>query len=107
MDVILTMVLEEHRKIDGDATITQDTRLYGLITGSVTVEAGAKLVVHGMVGGDLIVSDGSLVQVYGTVFGDIINRGDLKVIGKVRGQIRREGGSTRIDPNAVIDGGVV
>lgn len=100
-------VIDERGKIDGDAEIAQDTRLYGMIAGSATVAAGIKLVVHGMIGGNLVVEAGANVEVYGTVFGDVINRGgDLQVIGRVRGDVRREAGSTRIDQDAIITGQV-
>lgn len=75
---------------EGDAVVEDDVRLTGVHRGTVTVVAGASLVLAGTVSGDVI-NDG----------------GDVEVYGSIDGRLVYEGGTTYVDSGAAIDGGVV
>jgi CheY-like chemotaxis protein len=97
-------MLDERDKIEGDLVVVRDTRLYGLVTGSITVKPAAKLILHGMIGGSLFLESESAAEVYGTVFGDVVNHGGkLRVwsTGTIRGVVDR-GSSTRIEAGAKV-----
>lgn len=97
-------MFEEHGKIDGDLKVVQDTRLYGLVSGDVTVKRGRMLVVHGMIGGSLFLEAESCAHVYGTVFGDVVTRGAPLLVwstGLIRGTVDR-GSATQIERGARI-----
>ena len=85
-------MFEERGTIDGDLIIARNTRLYGIVSGAVTVKAGRTLVLHGSVGGDLILEEGAVAHVYGTVNGDVWNEGSKLCVwktGTVRGTLQR------------------
>jgi CheY-like chemotaxis protein len=93
-------------KIDGDLDVRRDTRLYGMVTGKVTVQSGRWLIVHGMIGGGLRIRAGATVHLYGAVFGDVVNGGgELRIwsTGSVQGLLERGSGTT-IEPGAKVRG---
>ncbi|HEY2511191.1 MAG TPA: response regulator [Polyangiaceae bacterium] len=97
-------MIDEKNRIDGDLTVTEDTRLYGLVTGSATVESGKTLIVHGGIGRDLILEGGATAHVYGTVFGDVVNRGaELRLwkTGRIRGVLQRRP-EVKVEPGATV-----
>ena len=93
-------------KIVGDTVLEQDIQLEGIIVGSTTVSENIKLRLHGDIIGDLWLREGSDVLLYGTVNGNIRNEGGhLEVFGIVKGKIKSLGGTTVIDPKAIIVNG--
>ena len=97
-------MIDENKTIDGDLTVEEDTRLYGLVTGSATVTAGKTLIVHGAVGRDLILEEGATAHVYGTIFGNVVNHGEefrLWKTGRVRGHLQRHP-EAKIEPGATV-----
>ena len=96
------------RKIVGDQTFTSDTQLFGMVTGSAAVASGVHLEMLGMVCRSLTVRRGSTVELRGTVIGDVINDGGhIAIHGVVEGRVLCNGGTTSVDPNAVVKGGVI
>ena len=61
--------------IDGPIIIRTDTRLYGVVTGDVTVPRGVRLELRGVVTGNLLACPGSDVMVRGEVRGRLFNEG--------------------------------
>lgn len=59
-------------KIVGDTTIDEDTKLHGLIAGTVTVAEDTILQLHGKVAGSLILLPRSAAFVHGTVDAAIV-----------------------------------
>jgi CheY-like chemotaxis protein len=97
-------MFEEHGKVAGDLEIVRDTRLYGLVSGDVTVKRGRTLVVHGVIGGSLFLEKESCAHVYGAIFGDVVGcEAKLRVwsTGMIRGIVDRRG-STRIEGGATV-----
>jgi hypothetical protein len=95
-------------KIEGDLVLVEDTNLYGMVVGSVTVPKNIMLRLYGMLAGDLTLEKPSTVYVYGMVNGNIINNGaHLEVFGMVNGGIYRNDGETLVDPNAVVRDGII
>ena len=85
-------MFEERGTIDGDLIIARNTRLYGMVSGTVTVKAGRTLVLHGSVGGDLVLEEGAVAHVYGIVGGDVWNAGSKLCVwktGTIRGTLQR------------------
>lgn len=90
-------------KIMADTVLDEDTLLEGMIVGSTTVSENRKLRLYGDIIGNLSVRKGSDVLLYGTVNGNIKNEGGhLEILGIVNGKIDTLGGTTHIDPNAII-----
>jgi len=93
----------EHGKIEGDFTVHGEFMLHGMITGSATVETGAKLALHGMVCGDLIIENGAQVDLHGMVCRDVWNNGGtLEVRGMIIGTLHEHAGQTTVADNASI-----
>lgn len=91
----------------GDLVVTENLVLYGFVTGSVTVEAGAAVELYAMVDHDLVVKPGAVVDMQGYIKGSVYNQGgELRISGTVAGQVHRQGGQTTVDPNAVVIGGL-
>ncbi|HEY2513443.1 MAG TPA: response regulator, partial [Polyangiaceae bacterium] len=85
-------MFEERGTIEGDLSIARNTRLYGLVSGSVTVKAGRTLVLHGSINGDLVLEEGAVAHIYGTVGGNVFNDGSKLCVwktGTVRGTLQR------------------
>jgi hypothetical protein len=92
--------------IAGDMFLDHDVRLYGIVTGSVTVPDGMHLDLEGLVGHDLIVLEGGEAVVDGVVVGDLINRGGSVVVhGAVEGHIVDQGGEIELDQAAIVGKG--
>jgi CheY-like chemotaxis protein len=97
-------MFEEHGKVSGHLEVRRDTRLYGSVSGDVTVKPGRTLVVHGVIEGSLFLEEESSAHVYGAIFGDVVNTGGkLRVwnTGTVRG-IVDHGSATRIEGGATV-----
>jgi len=91
-------------KIDGDLFIEEDTRLLGMVTGSVTVIAPNHFVLQGMVCRDLIAQQGTTVDVHGTVVGAVVNHGaDIEIAGVIGSLQENKGASAA----RIIDGAVI
>ena len=74
--------------ITGPIIVRSDTRLYGVVTGDVTVPRGVRLELEGVVTGNLLACPGSKVVVHGEVRGRVFNEGaSVSVYGEV-GSIR-------------------
>ena len=61
--------------VAGPIIVRTDTRLYGLVTGDVTVPRGVTLELEGVVTGNLLACPGSRVLVHGEVRGRLFNEG--------------------------------
>lgn len=95
----------EYGKIEGDLEVSEEFRLHGMVTGTITVLTGGLLELHGMCVGDLLLAEGSTVVLNGMVMGDVTNDGgDLSIFGMIEGGLNRLGGTTSIDQKAVIKG---
>jgi|SRR5580704_8368431 hypothetical protein len=89
-------------KVQGDLTLTTDTKLSGMVTGNLTASQGT-LILTGMVGRDLYVESGTTVELRGTVSGNVINRGGkLHIYGIVNGHVSELAGDTKVEPTAKI-----
>ena len=94
--------------IQGDQVLSKDTSLSGIITGDVIVLSGVNFNIKGMMNGNLEMQSNSIVINSGTVSGDITNNGgNLQIYGIVNGDVIRKGGSTYIDPKAIISGQII
>ena len=94
-------------KLIGDVSITNETTLLGMITGTTTVLENINFKNFGIINGDLILENGSVVSLNGIVNGDVINNGGhLEVFGIINGKIVRNGGETVVDPAAVVRDGI-
>lgn len=90
--------------IEGDLIVKQDTNLRGVVTGSVTVIAPNRLIVHGMIYRDLFAEQGSIVVVHGVVIGKVINNGaDLEIAGTI-GSLQE---NQRVRRARIIEGAVI
>lgn len=89
-------------KIQHDLVVTENTRLTGMIIGTVTVKPGVHFDILGMVNGKLILEENSNVSISGMVNGDVYNNGNLQVYGMINGQIYTQKGVTQIAPKTVI-----
>ncbi|HEY2511192.1 MAG TPA: response regulator [Polyangiaceae bacterium] len=96
-------MIDERGVIDGDLDVQRNTRLYGRVSGSVTVKCGRTFILHGTIGRSLILEDAAVAHVYGTVLGDVVNGGHSLCVwksGTIRGTLHRrnvnkvEGGAT-------------
>lgn len=95
-------------KHEGDLLLSEDLALHGMVTGNLTVHAQAKLLLHGMCCGNLIIAKDGVAEVFGTVVGSIINEGGtVFVAGTVQGFITTTSGTTDVDPNARVGGGIL
>ena len=89
--------------IEGDLAVVADTHLLGIVTGSVVVKNGSKLLLEGVISGDLIIEASSSVVIRGTVSGNVSNNGGkLEVRGVVNGTVHRNGGETLVHKHAII-----
>jgi len=96
---------EEFGKLQGPAEITDALALYGVITGSAAVRAGATLDLYGTVTEDLIVDPGGIANVDGTVGGNVVNRGHVAVRGVVTGPLTDvDGGTSTIASDSIVSG---
>ena len=74
--------------LPGPIIIRTDTRLYGVVTGDVTVPRGVRLELEGVVTGNLMACAGSKVLIHGEVRGRLFNEGGtVSIYGEV-GSIR-------------------
>ena len=74
--------------IAGPIIIRSDTRLYGVVTGDVTVPRGVRFELEGVVTGNLMACTGSKVMVHGEVRGRLFNEGGtVSIYGEV-GSVR-------------------
>jgi cytoskeletal protein CcmA (bactofilin family) len=74
--------------IAGPIIIRTDTRLYGVVSGDVTVPRGVRLELEGVVTGNLLACPGSKVMVHGEVRGRLFNEGgSVSIYGEV-GSVR-------------------
>ncbi|MES2705377.1 MAG: hypothetical protein V4726_02130 [Verrucomicrobiota bacterium] len=95
----------EHGKLTGDQNITEDLDLQGIIYGSAEVQPGIALHMGGTITENLLILPGGICKLDGMVFGNVHNRGGiLRILGTIKGELTGEGGSTEIDPQAVIGG---
>jgi hypothetical protein len=79
--------MEFNEKLVGPVEITQNTIFYGEVDGDVFVKGGATLMFKGLITGSLTIEDKSYVDVVGQINKDVINKGILKIYGKVEGVI--------------------
>ena len=71
------------------------------------VADGGSLTLPGVVFGDITVEKGGKLVVRGSVHGDVINQGgEAKIFGRVTGAVVKKSGSTVIDPQASVEGGL-
>jgi hypothetical protein len=97
-----------NENIEGDTWLEQDVELHGIILGSVIVRAGKLFRVCGAVSGSVKLEARARVFLYGYVGGDIVNSvGCLEVYGVVNGRVIRQAGTTRIDRQAMGYGGLI
>ena len=97
-----------NENIEGDTWLEQDVELHGIILGSVIVRAGKLFRVCGSVSGNIKLEARARVFLYGYVGGDIVNSGGiLEVYGVVNGRVIRQAGTTRIDRQAKVYGGLI
>ena len=90
-------------KIEGDFVASEDTDLYGMILGNITVQSGIHFNIIGTVDGDLTVQKGAKALLHGTLNGNIYNHeGFIDIFGRVCGVIKLDTGSIRIDAKATI-----
>jgi cytoskeletal protein CcmA (bactofilin family) len=88
-------MVEERSSIDGDLRVTEDTRLYGSVTGDVVVRKDALFVRHGAIGGSLHVEGGASAHIYGTINGDVFATGARSSSGRRRTSAGPSGEATR------------
>ena len=70
--------------LPGPIIIRTDTRLYGVVSGDVTVPRGVRLELEGVVTGNLLACTGSKVLVHGEVRGRLFNEGGtVSIYGEV------------------------
>jgi len=94
--------------IEGDTWLEQDVELHGIILGSVIVPAGRLFHVCGAVSGSVHLEARARVFLYGYVGGDVVNNGGcLELYGVVNGRVIRQAGTTRIDRQALVYGGLI
>ncbi|WP_147654364.1 bactofilin family protein [Methanomassiliicoccus luminyensis] len=86
---------------EGDYTADEPTAIYGMVTGSVTVNS--RLELNGIVNGDFTVHSAGDAKVRGIVNGMVINEGgNLEVYGIVNKDVLEIAGKTFIHPDAKI-----
>jgi hypothetical protein len=70
--------------VTGPIIVRSDARLYGVVTGDVTVPRGVTLELKGVVTGNLLACPGSVVIVHGEVRGSLFNEGaSVSIYGEV------------------------
>lgn len=94
----------ENRKLDGDLRIEGAVEFSGSLSGSMTVAAGAELLLTGICVGDLVVEAGGRAVIHGTVGGDLLNRGAVELNGTVKGEVVTRDGRFERGPDAVVRG---
>jgi hypothetical protein len=94
-------------RIDGDLEVVDGLVLVGSVSGSVSVRRGGDFTLAGSVSGDVLVEAGASADLMGMVGGDVRNAGGtLTVQGMVKGALRAEAGATRVDAEAIVEGGI-
>lgn len=89
--------------VAGPIIIRSDTRLYGLVSGDVTVPRGVTLELEGVVTGNLLACPGSCVLVHGEVRGRLFNEGAaVSIFGEVGSLRDADGQPAYVAPCAVI-----
>ena len=97
----------EHGKLEGDMEITTELKLHGMIAGNAIVKEGGVLHLHGMVTKNVIVESGGIANIPGMVSGNAINQGgELYISGTIVGQLVKNAGVTKVEPNAAIGTGI-
>lgn len=95
--------MEERGTVRGDVVVAEEYHLHGTIKGNVLVQKNGRLHLDGVVDGNVVIESGGMVYLHGTVNGDVTNRGMLNVAGMVNGVLNDLGGTTHIEPGAVIN----
>ncbi len=68
----------------GDLTLSDDLEISSLVSGTVTVPSGRRLLLRGVIAGDLIVEQEAHATIHGTVNGVVLNHGgDVEIFGTV------------------------
>ena len=94
---------QEYGKIEGNLTVTDELVLFGMCVGNIVVESGATLHLYGMCTGNINVRAGGKAILDGMCTGNVLNSGGvLEIKGTVTGALRKEAGTTDVDPNARI-----
>ena len=89
--------------VAGPIIVRADTRLYGLVTGDVTVPRGVTLELEGVVTGNLLACPGSRVLVHGEVRGRLFNEGAaVSIYGEVGSVRDAEGQGSYLAPCGMI-----
>ena len=89
-------------KTVGDLVLRDDVELVGIVTGMVTVKAGATVLLRGLVVGSLVIERGAAVKLLGMVCGDVRNCGDVHVHGTIGGRLLTFGGTSVVERNAYL-----
>ena len=94
-------------RIEGDLEVVDSLVLVGGVSGSVRVKKGGSFTLAGQVGGNLTIDPGGVGDLMGVVEGDVTNAGgELTVQGMVHGVLRARAGLTRVDAQAIVEGGI-
>jgi cytoskeletal protein CcmA (bactofilin family) len=89
--------------ITGPVIIRTDSRLYGVVTGDVTVPRGVFLELEGVVTGNLLACPGSRVVIHGEVAGRLFNEdSSVTVYGEIGSLWEEEEGATYLAPCAIV-----
>ena len=89
--------------IAGPIIIRTDTRLYGVVTGDVTVPRGVRLELEGVVTGNLLACRGAKVMVHGEVRGRLFNEGaSVSIYGEVGSLLDADEERSYLAPCAVV-----
>ena len=87
----------------GPVIIRSDSRLYGVVTGDVTVPGGVRLELNGVVTGNLLCCPGAKVLVHGEVRGRLFNEGaSVSIYGEVGSLRDAEEHRSYLAPCAVV-----
>jgi cytoskeletal protein CcmA (bactofilin family) len=94
----------DNSKVTGDLVVNDDLAFHGLVTGSITVNEGARLEFHGACSGKMMVLPGARVNVYGRLSGNLINSGDVRLEGVIGGSVVDRGGNFSRTAESVVSG---
>ena len=93
----------DNRKIEGNYVVDCTEQFHGMITGAVTIKAGATYSNHGMLCDDVIVEKDGVFHNYGMVAGNVMGEGYAEIWGVVKGYVSSML-STYIHKDAIING---
>ena len=89
--------------VAGPIIVRTDSRLYGVVTGDVTVPRGVTLELEGVVTGNLLACPGSTVVIHGEVRGRVFNdKATVSVYGEIGSLRDEEGSASYLAPCAVV-----